>query len=234
MEVETKLVANIFTRKFHPTTSFVTMLWLAVIYLASWLRLEEGVEWAASGQSVFQQGEWWRAWSAQLVHGDLAHLLANTPLLLLFIFLFQGVYGATPVLLAFVFSGLGNLLVLWWMPPEVKLVGASGVVHFLGAMWVTLHVLLDRRESLRPRFASGLFLLLMLFIPDSWRPDISYSAHFLGFILGAVVGWLYYLVMRGPYQALEVYETRMLPPIDFDWQGDVNSPHLPPEKPLST
>ena len=230
MEWTTRLVGNIFTRKFRPEALLFTSLWLSLIYLASWLRLEEGVEWGAWGQAVFTHQEWWRAWSALLVHGDLAHLLANTPLLMLFILLLHGVYGPGPVLLAFLISGLGNFVVLAFMPPEVKLVGASGVVHFMGAMWALLHVLLDRRQDLKPRFGSALFLMLMLFVPDTYRPNVSYLAHFIGFLLGGLTAWGYYLVRRDYFFGLEVYEARLVPPIDFDWSGDVNSPHLPPEE----
>jgi membrane associated rhomboid family serine protease len=227
MEIQTRLVANIFTRKLSAGAWPLTLAWVLLVYGASYLFLEKGISLEASGLAVFQRHEWWRAWSALLVHSDLAHLLSNTPWLVVFMFLLNGVFGAVPVLLAFLITGLGNFIVLASMPPQVSLVGASGVVHFVGAMWVTLHVLADHREGLRPRFGSGLFLLLMLFIPGDYRPNISYLGHALGFILGITTGLGYYLLNRQRFSTLEVYETRLIPPVDFDWSGEdvpVNSP----------
>jgi rhomboid protease GluP len=106
------------------------------------------------------------------------------------------------------------------MPSQVSLVGASGVVHFVGAMWVTLHVLTDHREGLRARFGSALFLMLMLFIPGDYRPNISYMGHAMGFVLGVLTGLVYYRLNREKFKTLEVYETRFIPPVDFDWSGE--------------
>jgi rhomboid protease GluP len=110
----------------------------------------------------------------------------------------------------------------------VSLLGASGVVHFVGAMWVTLHVLADNREQLRARFGSALFLMLMLFIPGDYRPNISYMGHAVGFVLGALTGLVYYRLNRERFKALEVYETRLIPPVDFDWSGE-ESPVISPQ-----
>lgn len=227
MEIQTRLVANIFTRKFLSSAWPLTLAWVILVYGASFLFLEKDLSLEASGLLVFQQHEWWRAWSALFVHSDLAHLLSNTPWLVVFMFLLHGVFGPVPVLLAFFVTGLGNFAVLASMPTQVSLVGASGVVHFVGAMWVTLHVLTDHREGLRARFGSALFLMLMLFIPGDYRPNISYMGHALGFILGVITGLIYYRWNREQFKALEVYETRLIPPVDFDWSGieePVNSP----------
>ncbi len=224
MEIQTRLVSNIFTRKFLSSTWPMTLVWVIVVYGASFLFLEKDISLEASGVLVFQQHEWWRAWTSLLVHSDLAHLLSNTPWLVVFMFLLNGVFGAVPVLLAFVVMGLGNLIVLATMPAQVSLVGASGVVHFVGAMWVTLHVLVDHREGWKPRFGSALFLMLMLFIPGDYRPNISYMGHAVGFILGVGTGIVYYLFQRARFKALEVYETRIIEPVDFDWSGEECEP----------
>jgi len=228
MEIQTRLVSNIFTRKFLASAWPLTLAWIILVYGASFLMLERDVSLEASGVLVFEKNEWWRAWSALFVHGDLAHLLSNTPWLVVFMFLLNGVFGAVPVLLAFLVTGLGNFFVLATMPAQVSLVGASGVVHFVGAMWVTLHVLADHREGLKPRFGSALFLMLMLFIPGDYRPNISYVGHITGFVLGVLTGVAYYLVKRASFKALEVFETRFIPPVDFDWSGE-EAPVISPQ-----
>lgn len=234
MEIQTRLVANIFTRKFLSSAGPMTLMWVLLVYGASFLFLEQGLSLEASGLQVFTQHEWWRAWTALLVHSDLAHLLSNTPWLVVFMFLLNGVFGPLPVLLAFLVTGLGNFAVLATMSPQVSLVGASGVVHFVGAMWVTLHVLGDHREGWKLRFGSALFLMLMLFIPGDYRPNISYMGHITGFVLGVLTGAVYYALMRKRFKALEVYETRFIPPVDFDWSGEeppVNSAHSDQDHP---
>jgi rhomboid protease GluP len=101
-------------------------------------------------------------------------------------------------------GGLVNLLVLKTLPPQTELIGISGVVYWMGAAWLTLHLLIDHREKLRRRFGGALFLTLFLFVPETIHPEVSYLTHFLGFVSGALSACLYYWLRRQQFQAAEI------------------------------
>lgn len=219
METKTTVVQNWFTLHPHPWRWAITWFLILIVYGMSLIHWEHTGGFAASGESVFLKGEWWRAWTALFVHADLAHLLANSLLFFLFTFLLAGRFGILLPLMGFAVSGLMNLIVLNELPSHTSLVGASGVVHWMGGAWFTLYLLIDRRERWRPRFGSVLFLLLMLFLPETYEPRVSYLSHALGFLFGVITATGYYWVNRKVIESYEVKITTVTPEPDFDWSG---------------
>ncbi|MBY0517171.1 MAG: rhomboid family intramembrane serine protease [Bacteriovoracaceae bacterium] len=205
-------------------TLFITSL---VYALSRWHFM--GHDLSASGFEVFHQHQYWRAWSSLFVHADLAHLLANTPLLVLFTYLLISRFNILVPLFAFFIGGFLNLIVLKTMPLEGHLLGASGVVHAVGALWLSLHVFIDQREKLKTRFGSALFLVLMLFIPDTYRPQVSYLSHFLGFMSGVVIAYGISRIWRATFLSVERWDEVPEPVIEFDWNPSVNSSESSPE-----
>lgn len=163
---------------------------------------------AASPAAVFGGREYWRAWSALFAHADPAHLLSNLLLFIPFAFALTRHYSLAffPVAGFFV-GGLMNFLVLRAMPTHHSLVGASGVVYWMGAAWVTLSILVDRREKTAKRVLKGIGVSMLLFLPETYRPEVSYYAHFLGYVSGVASALVYYAFNRERFHAAEVYET---------------------------
>lgn len=117
-------------------------------------------------------------------------------------------------------GGVTNLVVLLTLGNNVHLVGASGLVHWMGAAWATMYFLLENRQSLRQRFGSGLFLMLVLFTPDTYRPNVSYLAHFVGFIFGILSAAGYYQANRTKFLNAIKTETLVIPEWEFGpWDG---------------
>jgi rhomboid protease GluP len=203
MEPHVVVRQNWLTRKPNPNAIYVTYI-LALILVAAgnfsdWL--------SATPHEVFGLKEYWRAWSALFAHADLGHLMSNSMILLPLAHFLTGYYG----LLFFPFSGLFvgglvNLLVLKTMPAQTSLLGISGVVNWMGAAWLTLFILIDRRESIRRRYAVAIMLVMMLFVPDTFRPEISYLSHFIGFVFGVLSALIYYFIYRREIESYEVRE----------------------------
>lgn len=205
------LTENWLTREPHRRASAVMIALAVFVILASfiyWQGLWGADQWmSASAAAVFERHEFWRAWTAVFAHADAGHLFSNLLLLVPLAYLLSAYFSFFLFpFLAFIESGLINLLVLHGMPASVSLLGISGVVHWMGAVWLTLSLLVDRREKLRRRFAFALFLTMILFVPESYRPEISYASHFVGFVLGGITGSLYYLWNRSRFLDAEVYE----------------------------
>ncbi|MBS1960645.1 MAG: rhomboid family intramembrane serine protease [Bdellovibrionales bacterium] len=210
----------------HP--GLATTVALALLLAAGRL-----VEFPASGELVFGRGEYWRAWTTLFVHSGPAHLLSNLVLFIPFAFVLTGYYGwfLFPFL-GFLVGGLVNLAVLREMPAAISLVGASGVVYWMGAVWITLAILVDRRERLARRVLKGFGVAMLLYLPEGYRPEVSYVTHLYGFLAGIACAVLYYYANRATFRAAERYEYRY----DFDahWDPRLNGygPELPEEAPL--
>lgn len=173
----------------------------------------------ASKYFVFEQKEYWRLWTALFAHADLSHLFGNLFLFFPFAYYLAGYFGFFFFpFIGFFMGGVTNLLVLQFMPEKVSVIGASGVVHWMGAAWMTLAFLIDRRESKGKRLIKSLGISMILFLPEVYKPEISYSSHFIGYLLGVLSGILFYLVFKNRFIQAEIIEYVPVEEVDFDWE----------------
>lgn len=121
---------------------------------------------------------------APLMHGSWAHIMANTPPLLIFggLIALQGVgdFWLATILSALV-SGIG----VWFISPSYSVtVGASGIIFgYLG--FLLLRGFFERRfSSIVISLGVGAFYSSMIWgvLPSS--PNVSWQAHFFGFVGG--------------------------------------------------
>lgn len=163
---------------------------------------------AASNAMIFKQHQWWRAWSATLVHADVAHLMSNSLLFFVLGYFLSGYFGLLMFpFLTFLMGGLINLLAVATYAPQTQLLGASGMVYWMGGVWLSLYLLIDRRRELWSRSLRVLGVALLLFVPSqAFDPTISYRTHFIGFSIGVVSGFLYFWTNRVWIRRFEVIE----------------------------
>lgn len=215
MDPTTKVIANWLTRKPRKEAFTITLLITTILFLFSYLFLKGSFgldeKMIANGHLVFDQHQYYRAWTTLLAHADGEHLISNAFLFIPLTYLLYGYYGAILFpFLGLLLGGFINLIVLKTMPDQTALIGISGVVYWMGATWLTLFLLIDHRKKLRYNFAIALSLTLMLFIPDKYQPNISYLSHLLGFISGALTGFIYYKIHRQNFLQSQVVQ--MIPP----------------------
>ena len=188
-------------------TTFVT-LWTQLFFM-DFFHAQDLI--AATPDLVFNQHELWRAWTTAWIHADWGHFLSNVFLFLPFSYFLSGYFGLWLIPgLAVASGGLINLVVLKTMPGDASLLGVSGVVYWMGACWLSLYLLLDRRFGWRRRTARALFLALVLFVPDKYSPQVSYLSHLVGFLLGLFTGIVIYFWRRKEFLEAEVTV------VDFD------------------
>lgn len=160
---------------------------------------------SATRDQVFKQHEYWRAWSTIMVHADAEHFLNNFGFFAGLAFLLRGYFGklAFPVL-SLLFGGVVNLISLATYQGGETLVGASGVIYFMAAFWLALYVGTDRSMILSRRLAGAMAFGLVLLFPQNFEPRVSYRTHFIGLILGLLVGTLYFLLRKREIRRAEV------------------------------
>jgi rhomboid protease GluP len=211
MKTKTYIKENFLTKEptrdgLVPTLYLVSLiLFSSFIYLNGYLNAPHWM--SASGEDVFNHNEWWRLWTTLFAHGDLTHVLSNLFLFVPFSYYLAGYFGPWFFpLVGFLVGGAINFLVIKTMPAHVSLIGVSGVVYWMGAAWITLSWLVDRRESISKRLIKAGGVSLILFVPDSIKPEVSYLSHFLGYIFGVLSAIAFYQFKKKTFLAAEVVE----------------------------
>jgi rhomboid protease GluP len=150
------------------------------------------------GMLVFQSGEWWRVFTAPLLHGSVSHYAGNAIALLFAGMILERLIGAPWFAALFVIAGIGGAAgSLALNPGKVISVGASGaIVGLLAAAFVCSFnfesVQLRRRMrkvSLRFLVPSLLPALLPLGTAASGS-QVDYGAHIGGALAGALMGFV--------------------------------------------
>ena len=143
-------------------------------------------EWAVPNQvRVFEDGAIWTLLTGILIHADMSHLLSNAPLFLIFGWFLRTYFGwlAFPVL-SLLLGMLTHGLTLFTYAPHTRLVGASGMLYAMVALWMGLYIRHSTTETIGSRVFRSLGFTLALMLPTTFEPRTSYMAHALGFGLG--------------------------------------------------
>ncbi len=190
------------SRKPSASAWFITAWSTVLVILSSvayWKNYFNAQNWMpASAEMVFQKHELWRLWTTLFAHADSGHLVSNSLLFVVLGFFLTGYFGAWlfPVIAIF-FGGITNMIVLNNYAPQVNLIGISGVVYWMGGAWLVLYFLIDQRKTITQRALRSLGVALSIFMPTSaFDPQISYQAHFVGFVLGVFSGAVFYWLHR--------------------------------------
>ena len=163
-------------------------LLFAIVSMVCW-QLPPGKRMFVSGEAVFKFGEHWRLLAALFMHADWAHLLSNAPLFVFFGWLLRAYFGylAFPVL-AFVIGAGANLITICFYHATARLMGASGMVYGMIALWLVLYVSHDEDDRLGKRVLRASAFASLMLLPRTYEQSTSYLAHGSGFMLGLICG----------------------------------------------
>lgn len=160
-----------------------------------------------SKKSLFVHGEVWRAFTATLIHADLGHYLSNAYMLFIFGYFIYGYFGAMVYpLYGFLLSGIVNALTVVTYPEETRLLGASGMVYWLGGFWLTSYFFIQRQHPPLNRTLRVLGIGVMVFFPTSFVPTTSYRAHAIGFGVGAAFAVLHFFLNKSSIRSYEAFK----------------------------
>ncbi len=147
--------------------------------------------WLQFDRQAILAGEWWRLWSAHLLHTNSWHLLMNLAGLVVIIML-HGNYYRSCAFAFLVFAGfvLISLALLFWSPAIGLYVGLSGWLHAL--------LVYGASEDVRRHWSSGWLILAGVAAKVAWEQwqgasndlvmlieaDVAVDAHLYGAITG--------------------------------------------------
>ena len=151
-----------------------------------------GLDWLSAGAAnagAITDGEWWRAFTALGLHGDLGHLLSNLVFGSFFAIVLCQILGAGLGWLAILLSGgLGNIVSAVFQSADHSAIGASTAVF--GALGLLAALTWQRQRFFRSGLrryaplAAGLMLLAFLGMGGE-RTDIG--GHLAGFGAGVAL-----------------------------------------------
>jgi rhomboid protease GluP len=179
---------------FAPVSAALGVLLLGVFaaqVLGGWLGHEGALlaSGAMQGERVVA-GEWWRLWSATLLHGSWDHLLSNLFMLYLAGMACEHAFGPGATLGVYAAAcGVSSLASA--TRPAVSVGASGGVFGLLGLLSVMLWVRRDLITIRDPR-ASWVFGFWALYalVTGAIIPAIDNLGHFGGFVAGAIAALL--------------------------------------------
>jgi membrane associated rhomboid family serine protease len=140
--------------------------------------------------SAVAVGEWWRLFTATLLHADAMHLATNALFGFILLGFAAGCYGTGLGLLAAFLAGVVGNWMSWALHGNSMLgLGASGVV--MGALGlVAVHSIahLNKTPGAARLFLGGLAGGVMLFTLLGLSPGTDTIAHMGGFVAGMAIG----------------------------------------------
>ena len=143
----------------------------------------------ANGAGVLTGQEYWRLVTALFTHSDMVHLMSNLPFFVIFGFLLYDYFGILlfPVL-SLTAGIISNAVTVYIYPPGESIVGASGMVYAMVAIWLVLYMRHDTGSSVPVRILRAAGFALAVLIPETINPSTSYLAHAAGFVSGLLLG----------------------------------------------
>lgn len=186
--------------KSGPLFDWASLGWIALTVVFYWqsglhgLMRENGV----MDVTAVTNGQWWRLFTATLLHGDVAHLASNAAFGLLLLGLAMGRYGTGVGLLAAFLAGVGGNVIDCLVYSEgLRSLGASGVVTgALGMLAVQSVPYLKHNPKGLKLVLAGLFGGVMLFVLLGLSPGTDVVAHLGGFACGLILGTLLSVVPK--------------------------------------
>ena len=171
---------------------WTSVMWVVLLAFCYWMQTRQPAFEDAGilDSAAVKSGEWWRIFTAVMLHADLKHLTMNCSTGLLLLGLTMGFYGTgTGLLAAFLAGAGGNLAGLWIYEKHLGL-GASGMVlgalGLLAAQWFVVARKNPRAGKFILAGISGGLLLFVLFgVSTSSQTDMI--AHAGGFGTGLLL-----------------------------------------------
>ncbi|MEQ1876245.1 MAG: rhomboid family intramembrane serine protease [Bdellovibrionia bacterium] len=225
VELHRYIKSTLLTRKPKSENTIVGFLAIGVItlmsliYWSGFLGLEPYL--AATRTGVFEKHEYWRLFTAILIHADPEHLLSNSIGFGLFSYLLYDYFGFRVFPAATIFLGAAvHLAALATYPAETRLIGASGMVYLMNGTWLALYLLTERRLTVGSRLMRSVGFALAVLMPSTFEQNVSYRTHAIGFVVGVVYGLAYFFLHRKEIRKHERWATEVIEPLEPDREAE--------------
>jgi len=149
-------------------------------------------------------GEWWRIFTAALLHANFIHIGFNMYALYLFGPRLEQQVGSAPFAALYVAAAATGSLVSYQLgDPTIPSIGASGAIFGLFGAWLVASWKMRHTPGGQALFRQ-LFVLLAINIAIGFMPGIDWRAHMGGLLAGAAIAWLWSVFAVGKPNAVAI------------------------------
>lgn len=215
MEIEKRFISNYLSKRHYLGGGLISFLIISLCLVLSLFYWDQSFpfskELAGSAKEVFEYHHYWKLFTSTFVHGGVQHLAANSFMLGILIYFVSSFYGAFVSINLFIFGGaLINLICLSIYGGNVYLIGASGSLYLFWGFWLALYIGIETRYHLWERVLRSFGVFLILLVPTQLEATTSYLAHYVGFVLGVILGGGYFFIKRDVFKRFEFWEYRII------------------------
>ena len=154
-------------------------------------------EFGTFGPFIAEEGDWWRVISGGFLHSGLIHVGFNMYLLWQLGQQVEQVIGPKSFIAVYMAALFGGSFGALLLAPDVPVVGASGAVF--GLIGFTVLMFRSRGIGL---FDTGLGFLIVINAIFSFRGGVSLGGHAGGFLIGLLLGALFFGLNPGDAKPL--------------------------------
>jgi membrane associated rhomboid family serine protease len=187
--------------------SFTIMAITAAIYGVGFMSPTlhaSSLNWLAQANWLVLSGDWWRIFTAALLHGSFIHIGFNMYALYLFGPRMEQQVGSAPFAGMYVAAaGAGGLASYLLGPLDQVSIGASGAIFGLFGAWIFVAWKMRHTPGGKSMFTQ-LFVLLAINVVISLAPGIDGLAHLGGFVAGIAIAALWSVLAAGRPNAVVV------------------------------
>jgi len=146
---------------------------------------------------LFEEGQWWRLFSAQFLHWGIPHIALNMMGLWFLGPLVERTIGGLRFVVAYLLCGAGGMLIAWAFatfgpdPGVIILLGASASVLGLVGLQVAIARRIYRASgslAAKAQLSAMIQILVLQVIFDWMVPQVSSTAHLGGAFIGLLLG----------------------------------------------
>jgi len=152
---------------------------------------------ALNANAIWHEGQWWRLFTAPLMHGSLAHIIGNGVVLAIIGFMLEPLIGSAWFAAIFFVGAFGGAMgSLLYNPSNIVGTGASGAIMALvvATFVFSLHEKASPRSTRMQYVSARLALPAILPAFTTASSHIDYNAHIGGALAGVVMGLLLMLL----------------------------------------
>jgi membrane associated rhomboid family serine protease len=158
----------------------------------------------AQDNAAVAAGEWWRIFTAALLHANFIHIGFNMYALYLFGPRLEQQVGSPAFSALYVASAATGGLVSYLLgDPNQISIGASGAIFGLFGAWLVASWKMRHTPGGRTLF-NQLFVLLAINVAIGFMPGIDWRAHMGGLAAGAAIAWLWSVFAVGKPNAVAI------------------------------
>lgn len=154
---------------------------------------------AFSYYDIVNNKEYYRIFTAMFLHANFAHVFSNMATLYIFGRGLERTTSHSFFLIVYFLSGIIANVLMLLIPSNTIMVGASGCIFGVLGATLMLTFLFNKSISNLSFYSIFAIAVINLFFSLS-SPEISFSVHFIGFIVGLVLGCIYFKVFNNRYK----------------------------------